>query len=231
MTNLPRSLSRLGLLQAVALLAMFSVQAAQTASGLSMQAASDSKRDKGLRAAAEPFENLTEISFSAAWPTIDQTIRQAEAASRRSRGVLSETAASELDEHLAALRSARQKRDRAGLALSSIEVYRVLVSAVKDNARIPIDVNLLDYAGFRYQADLKASPIRWDDMARAVSFARKRWEALPSNAKASPVGRRFEMALADMDKAAAQKNHSMAASSVKIELELVDQLEHFFSTH
>ena len=69
---------------------------------------------------------------------------------------------------------------RRSLPPASIEGYRVLVSAVTDNAKIPTEVSLLDYAGFRYDANPKARPIRWDDMATAVSFARKTWDALPS---------------------------------------------------
>jgi hypothetical protein len=71
------------------------------------------------------------------------------------------------------MKSARQVQDRAGLALSSIEAYRVLVGAVADNAKVPTEVSLLDYAGFRYDADLEANPARWGDMAAAVSFARE----------------------------------------------------------
>ncbi len=105
------------------------------------------------------------------------------------------------------------------MALSSIEVYRVLVSAVNDNA------------GFRYDANLKATPIRWDDMTRAVSFAHETWDAVSPKAKASPVGLRFEKAVSDMDKAVVQRSKSLAASSAKTELDLVDKLANVFSAH
>jgi hypothetical protein len=39
------------------------------------------------------------------------------------------------------------------------------------------------------------------------------------------------MAMTDMDKAAARRNAASAVLSVKAELELVDQLEAFFSVH
>jgi len=230
MANRSRSLARLGAFLIVVLLTSFAVQAAQTAPTASVPAPSDANGKK-LRAAAEPFENLTEISFSAAWPRIDKTVGEAEAAAGGVRGSLSKDVAGQLDAQVSAMKLARQKQDRAGLALSSIEAYRVLVSAVTDNGKIPTGVSLLDYAGFRYDANLKANPIRWDDMARAVSFAHKTWDALPSRAKASPVAVRFEKAITDMDKAVVQRSKSLAASSVKTELDLVDQLENFFSTH
>ena len=128
------------------------------------------------------------------------------------------------------MKAARQKQDRAGLALSSIEAYRVLVSADTDKAKIPTEVSLLDYAGFRYDADLKASPVRWGDMSKAAAFARKNWVALSSKVKSWPTAMEFEKTITDMEKAIFKKNKRLAAFSVKSELDLVDQLEKFFST-
>ena len=193
-------------------------------------APSDTNTNKRLRAAAEPFEKLTEISFSAALTTIDETIVEAEKAAREIRGLLSKDAEGRLDAQLSAVNSSRQKQDRAELALSSIEAYRVLVSAVTTDAKVPTGVSILDYAGFRYDADLKASPVRWGDMAQAVSFARENWLVLSSRAKLSPTATDFDKVLAEMDKAVTERSEPLAASAVRIELDLVDQLEKFFST-
>jgi hypothetical protein len=194
-------------------------------------APADTMSNEKLRAAAEPFEKLTEISFSATLPAIDRTIGEAESAAREIVGLLPADAVSRMDMQISAMKTARQTQDRAGLALSSIEVYRVLVSAVTDNAKVPIAVSLLDYAGFRYDADFKANPIRWGDMAQAVSFAHENWNKLLPRTNLFHMVKEFEKALADMDNAATQKNGSLAASSVKIELDLVDRLEEFFSAH
>lgn len=213
------------------LLAAEPTVAAQAASPSSAPAAAVTSSNEKLRAAAEPFENLTEISFTATVPVIDKTIGEAEAAARGVRTLLSFDSGQQLDAQIAAMDTAHQKQDRAELALSSIEVYRVLVSAVTDNAKVPTEVSLLDYAGFRYGADLKASPARWSDMAIAVSFARENWAKIMPRAKSAPVATAFETSLADMDRAVTQKNASLAASSVKSELDLVDELEKYFSAH
>jgi hypothetical protein len=203
-------------------------QLAQTTPA-SAPTSADTNSNQKLRDAAEPFEKLTEISFTAALPKIDQTISEAEAAARATRGLLLHDAANQLDAQISAMKTARQKQDRAGLALSSIEGYRVLVSAVTDKAKVPTEVSLLDYAGFRYDADLKANPVRWSDMAQAVSFARKNWVTLSPRVKSSPLTMNFEKAITDMDKAVLKRSKQLAASSVKTELDLVDQLEKFFS--
>ena len=212
----------------IATLATFASPAVQMSQHLFAAAPSGADSNQKLRAAAEPFENLTEISFTAAWTTINQTAVKTETAAGGARGLLYKDAAVALNARIAAMKSALQKQDRAEVALSSIEGYRVLVSAVTDNAKIRTEVSLLDYAGFRYDANLKAQPIRWDEMAAAVSFARKTWETLLPRAKTSPVATRFEKAITDMNMAVIQRNKSLAASSAKNELELVDQLEKFF---
>lgn len=193
--------------------------------------ASAVSKDKTLLAAAEPFENLTEMAFISNWSKIDRTISQAEHAASGARGSLPQEAVASMDTHLAAMKSARQKHDRADLALSSIEVYRVLVSSVSAGTRIPSQVSLLDYSGFRYDADLKSSPIRWDDMNEVVAFARQQWAVVGPKLKGVALATRFEKAVDGMDKAAKQKNKALAASSVRSESDLVDELENYFSSH
>ena len=46
------------------------------------------------------------------------------------------------------------------IAIAAVEGYRVLVSSVAPGANVPTEVNLLDYAGFRYDAGLKTKPTR-----------------------------------------------------------------------
>lgn len=187
--------------------------------------------NKQLLAAAEPFENLTEMAFTSTWSKIDHTIGDAKIAAAGARSSLAQDEVGKLDAHLAAMKSARQKRDRADLALSSIEVYRVLVSSVTDSAKIPPQVSLLDYSGFRYDADLKSSPIRWDDMAKTMDFAHQQWAVIAPKLKGIAVANQFEKAIDGMDRAVREKDTALAASSVKSESDLVDELEKYFSAH
>lgn len=183
----------------------------------------------GLRASAEPFEKLTETAFTTPMTTLDQTISEATAAADRSRASLAPDAAKRLHAQLAAMTSARQRQDRAGLALASIEAYRVLVNGVTADAKSPTAVSLLDYAGFRYDADLKAGPARWGDMKQAVAFARQTSGALAAKSADPALMGRMDKVVAEMDKAASDHDAKLAASSVKTELDLVDQLEKAFS--
>ncbi len=191
---------------------------------------SDTNSNEKLRALAEPFEKLAEICFSATLPKIDEALGEARSASEEARGLLSTDVVQELELYISAMKEARTRGDRAELALSSIEVFRILVSSVTDDARVPNAVGLLDYAGFRYSADLKAVPIRWDDMARSVSFARENWAKILPKVTSSKIGTAVEKTLLDMENAVGKKRKSLAESSVKAELDLVDELEKYFST-
>lgn len=182
-----------------------------------------------LLAAAEPFEKLTEIAFTAPLTEIDATIVDARRSADSVGSLLTPTAKSGADKLFGDIDRARKSEDRAGLALASIEIYRGIVSSVPPGTKVPAAVSLLDYAGFRYQADLKSSPVRWADMAEAMRFARAQWADLKPSIKDASLAASFDKALGAMEKAAAGKDAAAAAAAATGELNLVDKLETYFT--
>ncbi len=110
-----------------------------------------------LLAAAEPFESLTETAFSATPATRWKAIDAAEKAAKGIADIVPHTISIKLADHLMAVRSANAAEKPSDVALASIEGFRTLVSAVPGSPAIPVDVSLLDYAGFRYDADAQAA--------------------------------------------------------------------------
>jgi hypothetical protein len=190
-------------------------------------AASPSDR---LLAAAEPFEALTETAFTDPPNKLDQTIALGRKAVTDVRSLLDPATATRIDGLLAEVDRDRTSNKRAELALSSIEIYRSLVSSVPAGTKVPVDVSLLDYSGFRYQADLKATPARWNDMKQAVSFAQGRWAALSPKIADKAVSEPFAATLSAMDKAVAGRDSKAAETAVTAELDQVDKLEAYFNT-
>ncbi len=184
-----------------------------------------------LLAAAEPFELLTETAFTDPPAKLDQTIAEGRRALANVQSLLSPGAATRAEELLAQIGRDRKADNRSDLALSSIEIYRSLVSAVPAGTKVPTDVSLLDYAGFRYQADLKATPVRWNDMKQALAFARSHWAAIAPKITDKNISGPFEAALANMTKAVASRDTTLAASSVTDELNQVDKLEAYFNSN
>jgi len=181
-----------------------------------------------LLATAEPFETLTETAFSATPADLAIAIDTADKAARGVRGVLPAATEQQLDKQMDAARDALRSQRRADLALAAVEGFRILVAAVPGQPGIPVDVSLLDYAGFRYDADAQANPTRWDDMTRATAFAHDRWASIRTDPAAAPLATRLEAALAAMDAAVTDRDMPRARLSAKQELDLVDLLETAF---
>lgn len=190
-----------------------------------------SHQDNKLRHAAEPFEKLTETAFTASVSSLDAAIHDANLAAAGVKPVLAPAAAARLDAQLAAIKNARSAQDKASLAIASIEAYRVLVSGISPAARVPAAVSLLDYAGFRYDADLRATPVRWTDATQAADYASKTWQSLRPSISDMALRTDVDNAINQLGKSAASQDLSAAKSAATTELDLVDRLEKYFRTH
>lgn len=184
-----------------------------------------------LLAAAEPFEALTENAATASSGELNILIADAKTAVASMRPHLAGGAGREIDQMITAIDRARDTNDRVGIALSSIEIYRLLVSAVPDGTKIPSEVSLLDYAGFRIQANLAASPPRWEDIDSALLFANAHWAELGPSVTDTALASRFETELNQIANAAEARDTERARIAVVAELDLVDELEQYFSAH
>ena len=184
--------------------------------------------DAKLRAAAEPFETLTETAFTASRAALGRTVTEAIIAARSVQTLLPEQSVKRFGDEIEALKVAHRNDRRAALALYSIEVYRILVTAVADGAKVPAAVSLLDYAAYRYRADLKSSPRRWVDMADAAGFARQTWTALTPKVGSPALEAKVSGAITAMEQAAGRKDAAAAATAAQNQLDLVDDLEKYF---
>src|ERR1700704_6923734 len=181
-----------------------------------------------LLAPAEPFEALAEIAYSALGLHLERAIADAATAATAARSSLPEASVALLDVRVAEIYQAHKADDRAGLALASVEAYRILVSAARPG-KVPTAVNLMDYAGFRYDADFRAKPIRWSDMKAAASFGRQQWASIASDVADSALKLNVGAELNDMQAGANEKNAFKARRSVNAELGHVDELATYFS--
>jgi hypothetical protein len=179
-----------------------------------------------IRAAAEPFEVLTEESFASDWTKIDRLSADASKAVAAIRGRLNPGQAAAIDMQLAEIAKARAAQDRVGLALASVEGYRMIVEAQDPaTANPPIPLSLLDYAGFRYDALAQAPNVDWQQMAQDVIFAQDQWRKLAPSIPSKALPGVMDAALGGMAKAVEQKNVAFARSAAATELALVDLLE------
>lgn len=174
--------------------------------------------------AAEPFEALTEQSFTADWATLDRIIADADKAA--SGAPLRPDRLSLLKERMVAIAQARTDQNRVGLALAAVEGYRELVeSQDRSTTDRTVPISLLDYAGFRYDALAQAPTVDWGEMSRSVDFARAQWNTLAPSMQSKALAGVMAEALGGMAKAVEQKDVIFARSAAATELALVDLLE------
>ncbi|MBI1180302.1 MAG: hypothetical protein GC201_07065 [Alphaproteobacteria bacterium] len=203
---------------------------AASAPQLSTPAPNDADaQHSALLAAAEPFENLTEQAATATSGKLDTLIGDARKAGAVVAPSLTAPQHSALDDHLAAIDAANKNGDRTAIALAAVEGYRTLVESASDTGPVPRAVSLLDYAGFRYEADLAATPPHWTDAATAANYATSRWSALGGKVGDTALKDEVARAVGDMNVAAKTQDPSAARSAVGKELDLVDKLEAYFT--
>ena len=183
----------------------------------------------GLSAAAEDFEALTEQAFTASPEKLNALFKKTQGSVTGITGQLSPETSKAVDARLKEAEAAIAARSPADIALSAVEGYKLVVSSFPDDAKIPVAVSLLDYAGFRIQADLRSKPKRWDDAREAAKFARARWDHVKINVTDDKLNKKFTASLDELDKYLSVKNEEMAAKSAIKELDLVDELENFFT--
>lgn len=187
-------------------------------------------RDKSLptadyQAAVEPFEILTEQAFTANPNQLRTLVSNAKSSYRTVESGLAPPQRAGANQHLTALTKADRQGDRAGMALASVELYRLLLE-VQNRAGDPaIRAGLLDYAGFRYNALAQARQIDWAEMSRTTRSAQIEWRRLEPSIADKSLRQRFSNSLKAMSDAATKRDKASARKAASIELQLVDLLE------
>ena len=217
---LPASLAGLALL---CLGACERREAAQTSIPPPSKLAADAS-DTGMLAAAEPFRALARVAFTAKRPSLDRDIARAVAIAQHVKPALPPDAQRELSTQLDAIAAAQRIENRAGIAWAAVEIYRLFVSHAPPTI-VPQEVNLLRYACLRYEADLKARPVNWDDMVDAAEFGHRTWAAVQGHVSDASLREGMSRALADLADAARRRDPALALDADRRALELTSSLE------
>jgi len=204
------------------------IAARATGSDAQNTQADPSPSDTKKLAAAEFFENLTLAAATAPEAKLDTMIAAARTGEKEIHSTLSANAMVSVTANLGEIAAARRSLNRTDIAIASVEIYRSLVTDLSRKDAVPAAVNLLDYCGFLYIANLEAKPVRWSEMAVAVGIADAEWKGLETRIPDMPLRARFGQVLRDMNAAAGQRDPAIAAKSVKLELDLVNELEKQF---
>ena len=183
------------------------------------------ERRAALIAAAERFENLTEAAFSTDPREVANRTVLANAAGAAVRNGMSPDHGAGLDAALGKITLAVQTKSAVDLSLASNDAYRAVLSEAGGEPTVPLDIGLLDYAGFRILAEARDPKPRWDDVRETLGFANQRWNAVKPLIRDAKVRDQFDRVLVWAQEALAAKDAKSLERAANNELDLVDVLE------
>lgn len=192
--------------------------------------ASPSAQNEKLLKATDPFEGLTETALDGDIAKIAKAFKEAKKEQSATRALLALEAAARFDTLFAELAAVLGKKDYVAVALQAAELYKLLVAACDPAAlAVPMEVNLLDYAGFRTNALLKAAAPDWPALAATASEAGGYWTKIRSRVTDKELQAAMDKAQDGLTRAAANRDVTLSSTSAQSDLDLVDKLEGYFA--
>jgi len=196
---------------------------------LGQNSANSSVNNEILLSGSSPFEDLTEFAISADREGIKRALQAHDAQAKKVENALPVPYRDKLKALVTDIRQAEQQGNYDIIALKSPEVYRTLIEALdRSSLKVPAEVSLLDYVGFRFLAVLHAKPGDWPDLQEATKYAQKNWDAIKSRVTDKGLREAMDITIAGLIKACTLKNADMALFAAQVNLAQVDLLEAFF---
>ncbi len=179
--------------------------------GLPAAAAAQSAVARGadnrvLLAASSPFEDLTEFAIAGDSKGIQRALHAYEAQAGAVQQALPGSSRDQLQALVAQIKRAAGQGDYGVIALKSPEAYRTLIEALDSSTlKVPREVSLLDYAGFRVLAVVHAKPGDWSALLATANDAQKNWDAIKARVTDQGLHEAMDVTLAGLIKSCTKK--------------------------
>lgn len=178
--------------------------------------------------ASEIFEELAQTKVDDVG--LDRALAAFEALRPAVSKALSAQKRSALDAAVAGVREGWQRHDRGAVAIQAIEAYRVLQESLdRKGQRVPLEVSLLDYAGFKSKGLLVSTHPDWVQAAQTAQDASGWWAVIRSRVKDETLRAAMDHAISGLKDAAARRDALAMAFAADLDLILVDGLEALFN--
>jgi hypothetical protein len=188
------------------------------------------KKANPVADAAEIFEKLTETAATISAPAVQKLFAQWDALYPAVNAAVPPENQARLANLMGDVRAAWQVRNRNLMALQSMEAYRVLQESMDfTGAAVPIEVPLLDYAGFKITTLLKAPKKDWDKIHATAKEANGWWINIAPRITDRALLDAMSRTIADLYAAAKNRDVKLLSASAKKDLALVDDLEKYFN--
>jgi hypothetical protein len=182
-----------------------------------------------LEVAISRCEDLTESAEAGKVKDMDQAIQALEGQRANILGVLSPEAGKRFEAGLAAIRQKRASEDFLKVALEAVETYRLLTTSLdRGKLKVPIEISLLDYAGFKVKVLSKRQPPDWQAMQGVATQAAKDWQAIQGKVADKSLQSLMNTTMAGLNQAIEGQDAAMTRFAAQVVLDLVDLLEQQF---
>ena len=184
---------------------------------------------KDLTLILSPFENITEFALKNDEKGIKNALRKIKeepikTAFKRS---LSPENYKILNSKINEIEALFLEKKYNEVALASTEIFEFIISNFEERNKIENQINLeyLDYMGFRILALLNQNKIDWDNIELVIFQVQKKWNTLSSNIKDKNLKDAFDYLFEGLHIAAKNKDVSIMKIFANMVLSLVDVLE------
>lgn len=187
--------------------------------------------NKKILAAIEPFERIAETARGGDANAAAKAFKIAKAQRATTRALVPKANAARFDKLFGNLESAVAKGDLLSQSLHALELYKLLVSALDPAAlRGPVQqVHLLDYIGFRISTLLRFPTPDWEAIAATAKEASGYWATIREQVTDSKLRAKMDKVQQDLALGAERHDAALTRASAEQDLDLVDELEHYFS--
>jgi len=180
--------------------------------------------------ASSPFEDITEYALDANVNGMTKSLIECETETHKIKDLLSANDYREINQLLSGMKGDFTKKQYSNLALNAVNGYKILVEALNPKGlKVPKQVSLLDYTGFRGIALLGTKNVDWTALKSNAKEANKLWKQIEHKVKYNGLKDAVNTTINGMHKAAAEKNVLASQLSAEMDLALVDLLENYFS--
>jgi hypothetical protein len=175
-------------------------------------------------------EDLVQFALDGNAVKIGQTANAIEASLPKLRTAVPAATFTAIESRVREQRAAVKSGNRTATALASVELYRLLQEAIEPRSRVvPVQVSLLDYAGFKILALAKGGAVPWAGIDATVKEAASFWKAVEPRIGSVALRNMMGSIMTGLVDASAAKDAAYAAFAAKMLLDSVDLLEGQFT--
>jgi hypothetical protein len=179
--------------------------------------------------AMSPYEDLTEYALDQNMSKVANSISSLDGLIAKLKAVLSNKSIHSLEINVTKMQAAEKKAAYSEIALLAVDSYKILADELDQTTlKVPKQVVILDYVGFRIHALLRQNEIDWHLISETVDEGKNQWEQVKRKVTNKGLYDSLNTTITGLEIASTSKNIGMLKFAAQVDLDLVDLLEGFF---